>query len=950
MKECKAILCCALALLTVILTLPLLTVGTSAVGGTVPFTCPAIAADAGDSVDLSGYSVEFTDGSATLPQNIEWSSQELTLSGSRVTPPGAGVFRLTAKKKDAASAVTKTVYIVAKNKSDSEYVLYSNDFSSTSLSDFKTVQQTSGAKISVGTGRLLLDASNGASSYIRLLLPDFLSDFGDYCISASVTALKAVDNTKWFSLMYRVQNNNFPYWQMCVRQNAAAANGTEIAERTADNAWSVTQKGSFTEALSPSKQYELRAEVSGGKTATYINGKKLLYSDTVTYKTGAVGLQVRGMSVAFDNVKVTLQTEQIKGSDTSYYSVREPESNIILPPVQVTYINSAERLNGILSPSPAVAVMCVDSALKVSDGMNKASFNAQPFSTVDEVMKKLGGCVIPAFYVRDSAAVRSLCDYLRTNGIYDAFIISDTAEYIKQARDSWLYLRGILDCTETTGADVTRAELAALRAEANRAGAKVMLLSQSAATRSNVEYLQRLLMTVWVNQSTSDALAELTCITSGANGIVGGGSLTEKQLTEIFTENTMVRPVNIIGHRGVPSLAQENSLAGAKTAYESGASMIENDIYITRDGVIVVMHDTTLDRTTNGSGNVESMTYAALQKIVIDVNKNLPTEPIPTLEDYFKEFKGKDVQILVEIKTNNAAIIEPLVLLIRQYNIEDQVNVIAFNELQMKRMRDAMPEMSVGYLASDLIPNESEPTASLERIMEKTQTFGTTYHPSYHSGAVGPKFLAAASYRGLTVWPWTMNTEYWFYTYFISGIYGITTNFTQYSTELVKYINAPASHVTVSGDGLPFEISKTDYGRVTSAAENAELVTVSAEGCSVSYENGILRTEGSGEALVMFRLPCKLWDNWSTYYLYTQPVSVKADNPAADTTTAPDTLTDDTLPDTDTDTAAHDTTASSPSDSTTEPGGKSSGCGSAVAACFGILMTAAAVILVKKKK
>ena len=65
---------------------------------------------------------------------------------------------------------------------------------------------------------------------------------------------------------------------------------------------------------------------------------------------------------------------------------------------------------------------------------------------------------------------------------------------------------------------------------------------------------------------------------------------------------TLVRTPYMLAHRGIPGLARENTLEGAILAYEKGADHIENDIYMTKDRHIVILHDRTLDRTTNGTG------------------------------------------------------------------------------------------------------------------------------------------------------------------------------------------------------------------------------------------------------------------------------------------------------------------------------------------------------------
>ena len=73
------------------------------------------------------------------------------------------------------------------------------------------------------------DNSNGTG----VLLPEYLGLFGNYKIEADMTHLDANNTGRWNSIMYRVQNNSYPYYQMGVRENATAANGVEFAEENA---------------------------------------------------------------------------------------------------------------------------------------------------------------------------------------------------------------------------------------------------------------------------------------------------------------------------------------------------------------------------------------------------------------------------------------------------------------------------------------------------------------------------------------------------------------------------------------------------------------------------------------------------------------------------------------------------------------------------------------------
>ena len=915
-----------LALITLVCTLPVMTVGTAAASPVVSFSSPAIGADTGSKVTLSSYAVEFKDGTTTAANQITWSSSDITVTDGTVTPDKTGVYKLTA----TAGSNTKTIYLVVKAPTDTEYVLFYDDFSNAALEGYHTAQLTDGASYSVNDGNLVLDASHSGDGYVRLLLPSWLGEFGDYSITTSATIVSSTAASRWFSIAARVQNSNYPYWQAAVRQNATASNGMEIAEKNASNAWNVTHKGAFTEDISANKYYTITFNLCGSSATTYINGVKQLHSDTMTFTTGEVGLFLRGMTASYDYIKVTLATEEKEAQPTPYSvnEVRDPKSNIILTPAMVSYVDSAATLADIQKNSPAVAVLYVNSALEVTDAAGAK------ITTLEDALAKLDGKIIPAFYIKDDATFTALKTYLGKEKMFDFYLMSDNAEVLKSARKKYPTSFGILDCTGRTIS--TEADLIAVRDDANTSYAKVVLLPESAITYDNVQFLQKLIMTVW--SKTADTKASyLKAITAGVNGMVTADRATlEKMFTEYFSKNTMIRPVNIIGHRGIPSLAQENTLAGSILAYEKGANMIEMDIYLSADNQIVVMHDDTIDRTTNGTGKTQSFTVEQLQKFVVDGNTAFKSETIPTLEDYFKEFKDKDVILDIEIKSSASAKIEAeLKNLIEKYDMADQVFVITFSESHMTLMRNTLPNISVGYLTGAITLNEKEPLATLEAVLKKIQGFATSYNPSYASNSLGPNLMRAASYRGLTIWPYTINNNADLHNYILYGTYGITTNYSQYVTGYAKRLTAPASEITASENGVDFELTKTTYGRVTSPAKDAKLVVVDRDGLEVTFANGKLSAKGTGTATVFFQLAVRMTTG-QTYYLCSEPVTVKGEA-AVETTpaeTTPATTPDETTP-------APETT---PADTT------KSGCGSVMMPGMALVaMLGAAYVLTKKK-
>jgi glycerophosphoryl diester phosphodiesterase len=159
----------------------------------------------------------------------------------------------------------------------------------------------------------------------------------------------------------------------------------------------------------------------------------------------------------------------------------------------------------------------------------------------------------------------------------------------------------------------------------------------------------------------------------------------------------------IFAHRGASAHAPENTLAAFELAVQQKADAIELDAKLTADGRVVVIHDQTVDRTTNGSGRVGEMTLAQLHEL--DAGSHFAAafqgERIPTLEEVF-EAVGEKIFINIEL-TNYASIGDSLpektADLVRRHRLVERVMFSSFNPLALLRVRRRLPEPPIGLLA-----------------------------------------------------------------------------------------------------------------------------------------------------------------------------------------------------------------------------------------------------------
>jgi hypothetical protein len=204
----------------------------------VKYSKPAICCDAGQTVDLGACGVQFSADTAMVTEGITWLQNGAVITG--FTPAEKGVYPLTARYGSSQM----TVYVVAKNPGEEEYVLYRNDFDA-APSDFRVIERTNGSTVSVKNGNYILDGSGYSDGYVRVLLPEFLDVFGDAKMEAGLSMTAAADARKWASMMYRVQSGNYPYYQGCIRYDCTVSDGMEISQRNASYKWDVYRHTSF---------------------------------------------------------------------------------------------------------------------------------------------------------------------------------------------------------------------------------------------------------------------------------------------------------------------------------------------------------------------------------------------------------------------------------------------------------------------------------------------------------------------------------------------------------------------------------------------------------------------------------------------------------------------------------------------------------------------------------
>lgn len=207
----------------------------------------------------------------------------------------------------------------------------------------------------------------------------------------------------------------------------------------------------------------------------------------------------------------------------------------------------------------------------------------------------------------------------------------------------------------------------------------------------------------------------------------------------------------VIGHRGASAYAPMNTLPAFELAANQGADGIELDVHLSKDGALIVLHDFTVDHTTNGVGLAREMTLAELKNL--DAGAKFKTSfvgtRIPTLDEVFEHVGGRFTVINVEIKseTEQTDGVEQVTAdCIRRHNMGNRVIVSSFNPLALRRFRQIAPEVPIGYLYA---PDYTFLPEIMDALPHEAR------HPHYSQ--ITAEYMATARASGWRVNTWTVN-------------------------------------------------------------------------------------------------------------------------------------------------------------------------------------------------
>ncbi|TDJ23065.1 MAG: glycerophosphodiester phosphodiesterase [Gammaproteobacteria bacterium] len=220
----------------------------------------------------------------------------------------------------------------------------------------------------------------------------------------------------------------------------------------------------------------------------------------------------------------------------------------------------------------------------------------------------------------------------------------------------------------------------------------------------------------------------------------------------------------VIAHQGGDGLRPGNTLVAFQYAVELGVDVLEMDVHASSDGILVLMHDTTVDRTTNGTGPISELTLLNLKEL--DAGYHWPYSGdvwpyrdkgvnIPTLDEVLRRFP--DMRFNIEIKQTEPSIAEELCAMLQQFGLGPRTLVAAYERAPIIEFRENCPNVATTAFDLEVVWFVAYQKLRLTKL----------YHPVAHAMQLPPEslgidltsstFLAAANERGMHVDIWTVN-------------------------------------------------------------------------------------------------------------------------------------------------------------------------------------------------
>ena len=759
---------------------------------------------------------------------------------------------------------TRVPEVALDHQKNVEKIIYDIDFAPLiSIPKGWRIPGNNPGNIYVENEALIIDGRSSPSAPTSILLPQFLEENQNYRVDIEFMLDQPVNPSRWGSIIYNavLSQGVIPtqYFQFTIREDTTENNGTEFGRRLKNGQWQVEKTMSFSEPLQQDQVYKASVLVDGNQVRHYLN-QKLMQDVELSEQPakGAIGFSVAGAIMKVKNLQIS-QLSPHKNQPIETNQIRENYA-VSAPPALIQMVSQGPEKHHKFA---------TQLFYKIDKDLNLIDANAKKIHTLADnlILNDLKKPLV--LEVSDLKTLEALKEFNQKHNLSHIFILSKQKDLLVSAHELLPTVRTVLDLSKSKNLSSHINDLDRIIRLTNESYTKIVILPEQLIEKSTVSYVQRRLMTVWAAASSTLKDAEVSqtakVLSSGVNGIVTSHIDSFDQVLKQFPKNTLLRKPFLIGHRGVPSLEDENTIESAVRSVELGADIVENDIYLTKDNKLIVMHDNTVDRTTTGKGVIEAMTYAEVQQLR---TKNKQRH-IPLLSEYFSTFKkNKNLVLMVEMKSANPQLVPMLKAEIEKYGVEDQVVVTSFNRDQIAKAKQIIPQVSSGILIGYL-PNNASLEKNTQQILKESQQYTSSYHPPYRSDMA--RLFEVTQLQGVTYWPWSLNDQT-FKSLYLAGLNGLTTNDIQNFSKYVVDIQAASNAKLNINQALDIDVTlKQQNGEQFKTTAQRFIVLKGAPEHILKEGKLFFLAKGTAYVMAEHRY---MMDNKDAYFIYSSPIKV----------------------------------------------------------------------------
>jgi glycerophosphoryl diester phosphodiesterase len=215
--------------------------------------------------------------------------------------------------------------------------------------------------------------------------------------------------------------------------------------------------------------------------------------------------------------------------------------------------------------------------------------------------------------------------------------------------------------------------------------------------------------------------------------------------------------LEIIAHRGFPCQAPENTLASFQAALKQGANSVEFDLQLTADGVPIIFHDQTLERTTNGKGKVGEKTLLELSDLDTGswFSAQFTQEKISTLAIALPVLAKFPQYLYLDVKPHciwSDQQVEYLITLLSEYNLQKRAVITSFNDQFLQQFRKLSPDFPIGHIVANLDSYQQQ----LERAVFRSDQLISS---EYKLLLANPGLIAETFHHGIDIVAWTVDDQ-----------------------------------------------------------------------------------------------------------------------------------------------------------------------------------------------